>query len=57
MSLLPSTDDVSAKQEGEIQVLGVDEEGTADVFDALASDTARLVLTAIYDEPAPPSAL
>ncbi|WP_049934216.1 ArsR/SmtB family transcription factor [Haloplanus natans] len=57
MSLLPSTDDVSAEQEGEIQVLGVTEDGTADVFDALASDTARLVLTAIYDEPAPPSAL
>ena len=57
MSLLPSTDDVSAKQEGEIQVLGVDEEGTADVFEALASDTARRVLTAIWDEPAPPSVL
>jgi DNA-binding transcriptional ArsR family regulator len=57
VSLLPSTDDASAKQEGEIQVLGVDEEETADVFEALASDTARRVLTAIYDEPAPPSAL
>lgn len=57
MSLLPSTDDVSARQEGEIQVLGVDDEGTADVFEALASDTARRVLTAIYDEPAPPSVL
>lgn len=57
MSLLPSTDDVSARQEGEIQVLGVDEEETADVFDALSSDTARRVLTVIYDEPGPPSAL
>jgi DNA-binding transcriptional ArsR family regulator len=57
MSLLPSTDEVPAKQEGEIQVLGVDEEETADVFEALASNTARRMLTAIYDEPAPPSAL
>ena len=57
MSLLPSTDDVPEKQEGELQVLGVDKEGTADVFEALASETARRVLTAIYHEPAPPSAL
>lgn len=57
MSLVPSTDDVSAKQEGEIQVLGVDEDETADVFEALSSETARHILTAIYDEPAPPSEL
>lgn len=57
MSLLPSTDDVTAEQEGEIQVLGVDEEETADVFETLSSTTARRILTAIYDEPAPPSEL
>ena len=57
MSLLPSTDDVTGEQDGEIQVLGVDEDATADVFEALSSDTARRVLTAIYDEPAPPSEL
>ena len=57
VSLLPSTDDVTDKQEGEIQVLGVNEDDSADVFEALSSDTARHVLTAIYDEPAPPSEL
>lgn len=57
MSLLPSTDEVTGGQEGDIQVLGVDEDETADVFEALSTDTARRILTAIYDEPAPPSNL
>lgn len=57
MSLLPSADDVTAEQEGEMRVLGVDEDETADVFEALSSETARRILTAIFDEPAPPSAL
>ena len=57
VSLLPSTDDVTGEQEGEIQVLGVDEDDSADVFEALSSDTARRVLTAIYNESAPPSEL
>ena len=57
VSLLPSTDDVTGEQEGEIQVLGVDEDDSADVFEALSSDTARRVLTAIYDESARPSEL
>ncbi|MDT3437594.1 helix-turn-helix domain-containing protein [Haloarcula sp. 1CSR25-25] len=57
MSLLPSTDDVTAEQEGDIQVLGVDENETANVFEALSSETARRILTAIYDDPAPPSEL
>ena len=57
MSLLPSTDDVTAEQEGDIRVLGVDEDETANVFEALSSETARRILTAIYDDPAPPSEL
>lgn len=57
MSLLPSTDDVTAEQEGEIQVLGVGEAETVDVFEALSSDTARRILTTIYDEPSHPSEL
>lgn len=48
MSLLPSTDDVIAEQEGEIQVLEVEEDETADVFRALSSGTARHILTTIY---------
>ena len=57
MSLLPSTDDLTAEQRGEIKVLGIDEDEIADVFEALSSDTARRILTSIYDEPAPPSEL
>lgn len=57
MSLLPSADDTTPEQEGEIQVLGIDEDETVNVFEALSSDTARRILTAIYDDPAPPSEL
>lgn len=57
MSLLPSKNDVSTDQAGEIQVLGVDDDETVDVLEALSSETARRLLTAIYDRPAPPSEL
>lgn len=57
MSLLPSTSDVTAEQDGEIRVLGLDEDGTTAVFEALSSDTARRILSAIHEQPAPPSAL
>jgi len=57
MSLLPSRGpDASASQDGDIQVVGVDEDVSA-VLDALASETAREILNAIYDEPATPSEL
>jgi DNA-binding transcriptional ArsR family regulator len=55
MSLLPSRGPkTSTAQEGDLQVVGVDED-VAPVFDALSSDTARDVLNAIYDEPGTPS--
>lgn len=57
MSLLPFTDEVTAEQEGEIRVLGVDENTTANVLEALSSETARRILIAIYNDPAPPSEL
>jgi DNA-binding transcriptional ArsR family regulator len=57
MSLLPSTNDVSGRQEGDVQVLGVSEDKTANVFEVLSSETARCVLAEIYDDPAPPSEL
>lgn len=57
MSLLPSSNEVSAEQEGDIQVLGIDENESAAVFKALSSETARRILAAIYDQPAPPSEL
>lgn len=57
MSLLPSNDEVAVEQTDEIQVLGIDEDEIAVVFEALSSDTARRILTAIYEQPAPPSEL
>lgn len=55
MSLLPSRGpDVSTAQEGEMQVIGVDEDVDA-LLAALSSDTARAVLNAIYDDPGTPS--
>lgn len=55
MSLLPSRGpDVSTAQEGEMQVVGVDEDVDG-LLDALSSDTARAVLNAIYDDPGTPS--
>lgn len=57
MSLLPSSGpDASPSQDGEYEVVGVDEDVDA-VIDALASDTARTVLNAIYEEPGTPSEL
>ena len=57
MPLLPLNNDVKSRQEGEIEILDVDDNETEDVFKALSSDTARRVLQAVYDEPAPASAL
>lgn len=55
MSLLPSRGpETSTAQEGELQVVGVDE-NAAPIFDALSSDTAREVLNAIYTNPGTPS--
>ena len=55
MSLLPSRGpEVSTAQEGEMEVIGVDED-VEPLLDALASDTARAVLNAIYDDPGTPS--
>lgn len=55
MSLLPSRGpETSTRQEGEFEVVGVDED-VAPVLDALASDTAREVLNAIYENPGTPS--
>lgn len=55
MSLLPSRGpEVSTAQEGEMQVIGVDEDVDS-LLDALSSDTARAVLNAIYDDPGTPS--
>ena len=57
MSLLPSRGpETSTSQDGELQVVGVDEDVAA-VLDALSSETARDVLNAVYDDPSTPSKL
>jgi Predicted transcriptional regulators len=57
MSLLPSRGpDASTSQDGELQVVGVDED-VASVLDALSSETARDILNAVYEEPGTPSEL
>jgi DNA-binding transcriptional ArsR family regulator len=51
MSLLPSRGpETSTSQDGELQIVGVDEDVSA-VLDALSSDTAREILNAVYDDP------
>lgn len=55
MSLLPSRGpETSTAQEGELRVVGVDED-VAPIFDALSSETARDVLNQIYENPGTPS--
>jgi len=57
MSLLPSRGpETDTSQNGELQVVGVDEDVAA-VLDALSSETARDILNAVYDDPATPSEL
>ena len=57
MSLLPSRGpDTSTSQDGELQVVGVDEDVSA-VLDALSSETAREILNTVYEDPGTPSEL
>lgn len=57
MSLLPSRGpETSTSQDGELQIVGVDED-VSDVLDALSSETAREILTAVYEDPGTPSEL
>lgn len=57
MSLLPSEPDTSAAEEAEPRVIGVDSEDADDVLSALTSETARAILNALHEEPAPPAQL
>jgi len=57
MSLLPSRGpDTSGSQDGELEIVGVDEDITA-ILDALSSETAREILNAVYEEPGTTSEL
>lgn len=56
MPLLPSSDtEVEPRQEGEIQIFGMNDEQTNTVLNAISSATAREILTEVYTEPATPS--
>ena len=55
MSLLPSTPDTDTQTEP--RVVGVDDEDADALLSALSSGTARALLSALHEEPAPPSKL
>jgi len=58
MSLLSSSDDdVEAQQDGELQVLGIDDARTSEVLDAISSETARAILSHVYADPSTPSVI
>jgi DNA-binding transcriptional ArsR family regulator len=55
--LLPSTSDATAPESAEPRVIGVDSDDADDLLGALSSETARDLLAAIHEDPAPPSDL
>lgn len=57
MSLLPSSPDTTAGDDAEPRVVDVESEDADDLLAALSSGTARGLLSALHDEPAPPSDL
>lgn len=58
MSLLPSAGpDVESAQHGEFRVLGIDDETTDTVLEAISSTTARTILGRLQEEPLAPSEL
>ncbi|PSQ33430.1 ArsR family transcriptional regulator, partial [Halobacteriales archaeon SW_10_68_16] len=57
MSLLPSRPDASPAEDAGPRVVGVDSEDADAVLSALSSETARELLAAVHDDPAPPSEL
>ncbi|MFC6720210.1 winged helix-turn-helix domain-containing protein [Halobacteriaceae archaeon SHR40] len=57
MSLLPSSYDSAESEEAEPRVVDVESEEADEVFDALASETARRLLTQLHESPAPPAQL
>jgi DNA-binding transcriptional ArsR family regulator len=52
MSFLPSSGpEEDADQDGELRLLGFDDDETEAVLDAIASETARSILRAVHEEP------
>lgn len=55
--LLPSAPDISAVEESEPRVIGVDSEDADEMLSALSSSTARKLLSELHEEPDSPSSL
>ncbi|MDZ7702520.1 MAG: helix-turn-helix domain-containing protein [Halobacteriales archaeon] len=55
--LLPSTPDLSSRREPEPRVIAIEDDAADELFEALASETARTVFRALHDEPAAASRL
>lgn len=57
MSLLPSRSEASPPDDAGPRVIGVESDDADDVLSALSSTTARELLAAVHDDPAPPAEL
>lgn len=57
MSLLPSKENFDGEQRGDPRIVGVDDDQLDEVLNALSSDTARTLLSAIYTDTATASEL
>jgi DNA-binding transcriptional ArsR family regulator len=55
--LLPSTPDLSAADEADPRVIGLDSEDADDALAALSSGTARRILRELHDEPDSPASI
>lgn len=55
MDILPSRTDTDTSQDGDPQVVGLDDDQLDEVLDVLSSDTARMILSEIYTVAATPS--
>ena len=57
MSLLPSESDATVAEDADPRVIDVESDDADQLLGALSSETARNVLTALHEEPAPPAEL
>jgi len=57
MSLLPSEPDTAAAEDADPRVVGVESDDADELLSALSSATARSLLCALHEDPAPPAEL
>jgi len=55
MDILPSTTETDTSQDGDPQIVGLDDDQLDEVLNVLSSDTARRILSVIYTDAATPS--